>query len=415
MTSRTQDVRATVMTVRQGHLPKLLVLTSTYPRWKDDPEPGFVHELAARLVGRFEVTVICPHAAGADREQILDNVRVVRYGYAPEALESLVNHGGIITNLKLHAWKWLLVPGFFLSQWLTLRRVRRQWRPDVVHAHWLVPQGIVAATDGRIPFVVTSHGADLFAISGKIYTQLRAYVVSRAAAVTVVSRSMRDRLLVDHPHTQVRVIPMGIDFETRFKSDDKQVRSKLRIISVGRLVGKKGIVHLIDAMPKVLERHGEAFLDIVGFGPEHDKLLSRVKELNLYDHVRFVGAVAQADLPQIYRDAAVCVAPFVQDAQGDQEGLGLVVAEAIGCLCPVIVGDVPAVHDLVGSAPTAIVPQADPAAIARAIIDVLDEPAKAQAQIVALRSFLVDRFSWPVVAERYADILEAVAFDGRDS
>ena len=110
------------MTVRR----RLLVLTSTYPRWPNDREPGFVHELCKRLTGDFDVTVLSPHASGAMVEEIMDGVSVRRYRYAPASWETLVNNGGIVTNLKRQPWKWLLVPGFLLVQaWAVWRLIRR--------------------------------------------------------------------------------------------------------------------------------------------------------------------------------------------------------------------------------------------------------------------------------------------------
>src|SRR5690554_5520823 len=130
-----------------GTRPVLLVLTSTYPRWKGDPEPAFVHELCRRQTDRFEVHVLCPHSAGASRrEAAFDGVTVHRYRYAPDALETLVSGGGSLANLKRSPWKWLLVPSYFIAQiGATLTRVRRL-KPQVVHCHWIVLQGVVVAT-----------------------------------------------------------------------------------------------------------------------------------------------------------------------------------------------------------------------------------------------------------------------------
>ena len=66
--------------------PRLLVLASTYPRWRDDHEPGFVHELAKRQTDRFDVTVLTSSAPGAATHEHNDGVEVVRYRYAPRPL-----------------------------------------------------------------------------------------------------------------------------------------------------------------------------------------------------------------------------------------------------------------------------------------------------------------------------------------
>jgi len=391
---------------------RLLVMTSTYPRWANDPEPAFVHELCRRLVPRFDVTVLCPHAGGASVDEVLDGVQVHRYRYAPAGWETLVNDGGILGNLERHPWKWLLLPSFLLGQWLALLRLRRRWRPDVVHAHWLLPQGIIAASAGATPLVVTSHGADLFALRGRLFRLLRSWVVARTSAITVASEVMRERLKQECPHATPFTMPMGVDLMGRFKDDLTVTRSRGVILAVGRLVEKKGLVYLIEAMPTVLEAHPEARLDIVGFGPERERLAERVSQLGLDHVVNFLGAVPQPELPRHYQSAAVFVAPFVEAASGDQEGLGLVVAEAIGCLCPVLVGDVPAVHDFFGPEGDGVVPQRDPGALAKAIIRVLDDPSEAHARALERREAVRLKFSWDVVAKGYADLFESLLKQG---
>ena len=93
----------------------ILVLASTYPRWRGDHEPGFVHELNRRLVDEFDVHVVCPHAPGAASYEVMDGVSIHRFRYAPEALETLVQDGGILANLNRSHWKWGLVPFFFVG------------------------------------------------------------------------------------------------------------------------------------------------------------------------------------------------------------------------------------------------------------------------------------------------------------
>lgn len=386
--------------------PRLLVLASTYPRWLGDPEPGFVHELSKRLTERFHVIVLCPHSPGAKPREMLDGVEVVRYRYAPERWETLVNDGGIVTNLKLHRWKLLLVPGFVLMQaWWAWRLCRRE-QVDVVHAHWLAPQGLIAAWLGR-PFLVTSHGADLYALRSGPLQALKRFVLRKAQAATVVSSSMRDAVaLLGADIAKVSVVPMGVDMAGRFVPDSTEQRSRSNLLFVGRLVEKKGLRYLLKALPFVQRERSDVTLTIAGFGPDEVHLKAQVHDLGLQDVVRFMGAVPQKDLPDLYRRAALFVAPFVAAQSGDQEGLGLVLVEAIGCGCPVLAGDVPAVGDVV--AENWRIDVRDTRAFAARILQMLADATASMNQAQVVRERLLRSLSWEPVAARYAGLLQSI-------
>lgn len=393
------------MTGAAARRPVLLVLASTYPRWTGDPEPGFVHELSKRLADDFRVIVLGPHAPDAKPREMLEGVEVVRYRYAPERWETLVNDGGIVTNLKLQRWKLLLVPGFVLMQaWCAWRLCRRE-KVDVVHAHWLVPQGLIAAGLGR-PFLVTSHGADLYALRSGPMQALKRLVLRQAQAATVVSRAMRDAVAaLGADVSKVSVVPMGVDMAGRFVPDAAVQRSRSELLFVGRLVEKKGLRYLLDALPAVLRERPDVTLSIAGFGPDEERLKAQVHELGLQDAVRFLGAVAQKDLPALYRRAALFVAPFVRAESGDQEGLGLVLVEAIGCGCPVLAGDVPAVSDVL--AESWRIDVRDTRALAARIVQMLADPTASMNQAQEARGRLVSHLGWDQVAARYAGLLQS--------
>lgn len=391
---------------------RLLVLSSTYPRWRGDPEPAFVHELARRLVGKFEVMVICPHASGAADEEVLDDVRVKRYRYAPSRWETLVNDGGMLTNLRRKPWKWALVPVFMLAQWWALRVAMRRFRPDVVHAHWLLPQGLIVACRGSgVPALVTSHGADLFGLGGGLFAWLRRHVMARVTAISVVSDAMRQRILAEVPGMHAHVLPMGVDCERRFVPGTVD-RAEDALLFVGRLVEKKGLRHLVEAMPAILAVRPRARLVVIGFGPELDRLRQRAVELGLEGKISFPGGVPQDQLPQHYQRASLFVAPFVEAGGGDQEGLGLVVAEAMACGCPVLVGDVPGVRDLVDDHTGMRVIAEDHAALAAAVVTLLQDSARRNRLATAGRAHVVKRYAWPAVAHEYAGLLESLAKGG---
>jgi len=400
------------MTARSPR-PGLLVLASTYPRWKGDHEPGFVHELCRRLVEDFDVVALVPDAPGAEADGSLDGVEIVRYHYAPRNWQTLVSNGGIVANLRRAKWKWLLLPTFVLAQFFAARRLIRKRHVEVIHAHWLLPQGLIAhylCKRTRIPYVVTSHGGDLFGLRGHAPTFLKRKVAADCAAMTVVSSSMRDEAqrLGLHP-PRIEVLPMGVDLRERFAPDSTVPRAESELLFVGRLVPKKGLQHLLNALPRMLTGKARIRLTIAGFGPEEASLKTRAKQLDVAHTVDFLGPVRQADLPGLYRRASVFVAPFVRDESGDQEGLPVALMEAIGCACPVVVGDVAGVHDLLGiDADEIVVNPADPDALSGAILAVLDAPERARSRALALRERIIDKVDWNVTAARYSQVLRGV-------
>lgn len=383
--------------------PRLLILSSTYPRWCGDPEPAFVHELARRLVGRFDVIALVPHAPGAAREELLDGVHVCRYRYAPSRWESLANDGGMLANLRRTPWKWLLLPGFLIAQWWALRRTVRRFRPQVLHAHWFLPQGLVAVYGaGGLPVLVTSHGSDLHALRGKLAERLRKKVGNRAAALTVVSEALRLRALGEMPGACIQVLPMGVDCDRRF-SFSAQKRDERSLLFVGRLVCGKGLDHLIEAWPIVISMCPDACLTVIGSGPELEALMQRAVDLKLQESIHFIGALPQQQLSGYYRRASLFVAPFVED-----EGLGLVVAEAMACGCPVLVGDVAGVRDLVNERTGVTVNARDHVALATAIVGLLRDEALRHALGMAGSLHVQKRYAWRVVADNYGLLLTSM-------
>jgi glycosyltransferase involved in cell wall biosynthesis len=226
-----------------------------------------------------------------------------------------------------------------------------------------------------------------------------------------VSTAMREEAArIGLQPKQLFVLPMGVDLKERFTPDPQVERSRDKLLFVGRLVPKKGLCHLLDALPLVLQQYPTACLSIAGFGPKEALLRAQARRLGIGDHVRFLGAVSQAELPALYRKAAVFAAPFVRDPTGDQEGLPVVVMEAIGCGCPVVVGNVAGIADLLGEATSHFHTEpADSAALASAVAAPLANPGAAQQRALELRATLADRLDWDVIAAQYGGILETAA------
>ena len=395
--------------------PRLLVLTTTFPRWAGDHEPPFVYELARRLTDSFDVTVLAPHAPGAASEEIMDGVAVRRFRYAPDRLEKLAYDGGIPSRLRRHPWLALLLPTFLLAQIGAALKLTRDRRPTVIHAHWLVPGGLVGAIlkellPGRRGLLVTAHGADVHLRDRWPIRTLKRLAIDSADTLTVVSRALRDRVRPFVPEdTRLEVASMGVDLHTRYVPGRQRPRTAT-LVFAGRLVEKKGVADLLEALQRMREKRPGVRLLIAGHGPLEQDLRSHAKRLQIDDAVEFLGSVPNDRLPEVLRRASLAVLPFRTADDGDTEGLGLVAVEAMGCGIPVIVGDVPAIHDVVTHAETGwIVPPRDPVALADAVTRLLDDPALAERLAENARRHAVSAFDWSVVAERYRVLLRGLS------
>ena len=339
-------------------------------------------------------------------------LRVIRFPYFFSRWEKLAMHGGgILNKLKSNPLYYLMIPLFLLGQLRAVVGLLRSERFDLIHAHWLIPQGFVAAlslliTRRKISLLCTSHGGDLYALRGKILQQLKRWVMDKSAALTVVSTAMKKTVVdVGVVPDKIEAIPMGVDLKGLFTPDPSVPRKNDKLLFVGRLVDVKGLEILLETMPKVLEKYPNIRLTIAGSGPLERKLRELRGELNITDTVDFLGMVPQDKLPDLYRRATLSIFPFVVTKSGVQEGFGLVVVEAMGCACPVIAGDLPAMNDTIKNGENGLLaPSGKPQALAETITKLLDDPELRARLAGEGRKRVLQKFDWEIIAGKYAEI-----------
>ena len=396
--------------------PRLLVLASTFPRWEGDTEPRFVETLCYELADSFDVVVLVPHCKGALQRETLTSkgrsIEVRRFRYCPAALETLAYNGGMLFRVRRNPLLLFVLPLFLLAQALAAIRLHREYEFDAVHAHWIVPQGFVAAILSTLtrrfpPVLITSHGGDLYALRGPVFERLKRWILTRADAVTVVSRAMRDyceeRSLAPG---KIVVQSMGVDLEGIFTPGDT-ANTRDGLIFVGRLVEKKGVKYLIEAMAILRSKYPQLNLVVIGDGPLRESLAALAQTRGVSDRVCFVGSVRNEEVPGYLRDAAISIMPSC-----DQEGLGLVVVEAQGCGCAVIASDLPAVRDTVIDGQTGLVVRpADVADLAEKIAMLLDDDALRRTLTNSGRIHALENFNWTSVGSVYTRIIRDLIAD----
>jgi len=205
---------------------------------------------------------------------------------------------------------------------------------------------------------------------------------------------------------KVSLIPMGVDLVGQFKPDRAIQRNPAELLFVGRLVEKKGVLLLIEAMPLLLHSHPSLRLRIAGDGPLSNQLRQRANALEVEDHCEFLGMVYQEKIPSLLSRATIFIAPFQIAKGGDQEGLGLVLVEAAGCECPIIAGDVPAVHDVINDGVNGLlINPGDSNALVNAVSVLLTDPQRRSRLGSIARKYCLDRFDWEIITDRYGKLL----------
>jgi glycosyltransferase involved in cell wall biosynthesis len=392
----------------------LLVVTSTFSRWEDDKEPPFVFELCRRFSKYYSVHVVSPHFPGSKTREKLGDLQATRFRYFFSAWESLAYQGGILEKLKQKPIRYGLVPFFVMGELLALVRVLRQWHVDLIHAHWLFPQGMVALLarlffKSRPPLLCTSHGGDLFGLHGFLFESMKRFILRHSDAITVVSRAMREEVLrYVTGHAQLHVIPMGVDLQNRFVPLQTRPEDG-SLLFVGRLVEKKGLRYLIQALPLILRQYPDIKLRIAGDGPEKTALRRQVMELKIDEQVQFLGPVENDALPHLYQTSEVVIFPSVIADDGDREGFGLVLVEALGCECAVVATDLPAMQDIVTDGKTGlIVPQKNVEVLAEKVVNLLNNRSLARSLGERGREYVLERYNWDLIVRKYVSLIESI-------
>ena len=383
--------------------PKLLVLASTYPAHVGDGTPQFVRDLATVEALSYETTVLVPCVRGGARQEVDGALSVRRFRYFPRRWEDLAD-GAILENLRSRKSRWAQVLPLFLAEVLAIRREVRASRPDVIHVHWLLPQGLAALIAApRVPKLVTTLGGDVYGLRDPVSRRVFRAVIKNAVTVTAMNEDMRDRLLAlgADPATTV-VLPMGADVAGIRPQAAAAERRRGRVLFVGRLVEKKGVSVLLEAL-RLLDEPGYD-VRVVGDGPLRPQLTRQAAGLP----VTFAGSLGREALSAELGAASIAVFPSVPAASGDQDGLPVAMLEAMSTGCAVVASDLPGLRDAVEDGTSGLLTTpASPVDLAAALERLLRDPDLCDrlGQAAAARA---ESFSVEAIGARYVLLLDEV-------
>lgn len=391
-------------------MKKVLILTSAFPRWENEGLDVFMYEFAKTIAQDFDVCVLAPLSKGSKRYEEWGNIKVHRHSQFPLINFELAYGNGILGNLKRNPLLWLVVPFFFILQILAIKRVVKRHRIEIIHANWIVPQGLTSVLykkifHAKIKILGTIHGSDFNALNGRGGRTLKTFVMNRLNLLTTVSTSLQEAVQRTGYPREVPLFPMGVD--TKYFAPDKidqGLKHQLGIngpflLFIGAIIQGKGIRYLINAVPKLVAEFPNLKLVVIGQGKLLDEMVNLTESLHIEGDVIFLGSVPNQQLPAFYATADIFILPSFS------EGFPIVIKEALSSGVSTIVTDLPVFSSNPILKETLFrVKIADAEDIAQKVAYIL----RHQEQLIDLkvkgREFIVQSTDWTKVRKGYSEI-----------
>ncbi|TVP77890.1 MAG: glycosyltransferase family 4 protein [Puniceicoccaceae bacterium] len=390
---------------------KILYATSVFPRWPGDATPPFVRNQAELMAANgYTIRVLVPHAKGALIYEESEGISVRRYRYMwPSGAQQLCYDGGMLIRLKAKPWTALLLPFLILAQAFHLLAECLIWKPDLIHSHSLLPQGLVAIIAGRlfgIPHICTSHGNDVFGLSKDgAMGLLKRQVLRHADAITVNSSATLKAVLeqgasIEKVH-QIPAVANRVEVNADLlEAINQKFGDAPRILFVGRFIEQKGVLDLLEAFSRVIKQVDSAKCLFVGDGVLRSQMEAMANELGIAQSVEFIGWRPGDEIATWMAAAEVLVVPSKLVGTW-QEAQGLVVVEAMSTGTPVIASRMGGIVDMVDEGVTGrLFTPGDTKHLASLLVGILANPLEGERMAAAAQVKVAEHFAPDVVARQ---------------
>jgi glycosyltransferase involved in cell wall biosynthesis len=334
-------------------------------------------------------------------------------------------------DIRMRRSTYLLAPGMFLAGAAAVMRWAGRTRPDVLHAHWALPNGFMAALAARrhrIPLVVSIPGSDATVAAGNpVFRRMARFAFDTAGLVTANSTALRDVAVDDLAADAAKfdMIAYGVDPDA-YRPDPTgtaELRCDLGIpadafvvLAVGRMVYKKGFDRLLAALALMAhDGRADALTPVhavfVGQGDLWAGWQALGRELGLTGRLHWVGSVPSDRLGVFYNMADALAMPSVTKPA---DGLNVTVLDAMSCAKPVIgtaaAGNELAIRDGINGF---LLPEGDDAAFASALATLAADPALRIRMGAAGRRMIETELGWPQLASRYVSHFQRLVRENR--
>lgn len=403
----------------------ILVLATTFPRWKDDRTPKFVYELSKELDQRAnKVCVLSPHHPDSAFREEMGGLKIYRYPYFFPLRYQTLREGSTVEKVQYSLLAKVQLPLLVISLIIHTLWLIHIEEISVIQSHWILPNGVVGSVISHllgVPHVMTIHaGGALMLKKIPLNRRIATYTYRHSEAIMPVSNHIRETYenlindVMEDGSKPIVVQPMGAHtsaFEEISNAGRKSTGmsgGKVVGLYVGRLAKKKGLTYLLEAATALGEMHDDFKLVIVGTGQLDVELRAQAAEAGIENLVEFTGWVSDEELNEWYVNADFVVVPSIETAEGDTEGMPTVISEAMASGNPVIATNVGGIPDIVDDGVNGfIVEQRQPSELIDRMNILIDNPSlRQQMSDQAVRT--AETLDWSHCGEVYAEILRSV-------
>lgn len=357
--------------------------------------------------------MLTPHAPGMEAGWLDDGVEVYSFRYAPGRAEVLGYSRSLSSDETIRFGAAAVTPFYAFAARQAVKRLLDQRRFDLLQAHWLVPNGLVAGTvAGQVPLVIGLHGSDVFLAERPLVRGLVRGSLKRCRGLTGCSPELVERVCaLGFPVERAVVIPYGVDTDL-FAPTEEQVepwRQKLGIpdtavvaLGVGRMVTKKGFHVLLEVLPKALQKEPSLHVVLAGGGDRLEEFRRQASPWQ--ERIHFPGVVLRDTLPDLYRAADLFVLPAVHDSKGNVDGLPNVILEAMASGLPVIASEISGIPLAVTHGQEGLlVGEGRRDELLEALLRLAESPSARRRLGVVARRKAETELTWRAVAGRYRE------------
>lgn len=381
---------------------KVLVISKMFPDESNPINGIFIKEQIDGMPEDFEFRVISPR-------NLFASYLINKYIYRiPNVTMQTKRIWSYAPNIKVHysflPYVVLLKPLygllFTISIIITFRKIRKDFNPDVIHAHTSYPDGFAASILGRLikkPVVITEHTGPFEMLLRYFFERWQThYALRNCDSIITVSAFLKKRIAEEEiEENKITVIPNGFN-PLNFHLSMNKSTHRNRILFVGFLVEVKGLGYLLDAVKIIRERNKDIKLEIVGVGPLEKSLKEIVGKLGIEENVTFYGFRPREEIARFINETDIVVLPSIY------ETFGVVIIEAMAMGRPVVATRCGGPEDIVTEDTGMLVPSRDSAALANAIMSIFNDYKKYNSQRIS--EIARERFSFDEVDKRIIEI-----------